>query len=87
MNPRIPQLVMVLCTSIKSEREVSNMAIMFTPLHSSMNHELLEEYVLVLCGQTAFSLLCWVGGKGSGYSSIEILCDRIARNWRVLTKR
>jgi len=39
-------------------------------------------------GQTpAFSLLCWVREKGSGYPSIEILCDRITRNWRVLTKR
>jgi len=26
-----------------------------------------------------------IGEKGSGYPSIEILCDRIARNWWVLT--
>ena len=32
---------------------------------------------LVSRGQTAFSLLCWVGGKGSDYPSIEILCDRV----------
>ena len=25
-----------------------------------------------------------LGGKGSGYPSIEILCNRIARNWQVL---
>ena len=34
-----------------------------------------------------FFFCVWVGKKGSGNSSIEILCDRIARNWWVLTKR
>ena len=41
----------------------------------------------LLRGQTAFFLCVWVGKKGSGNPSVEILCDRIARNWRVLMKR
>ena len=34
---------------------------------------------LVSHGQTAFFPSCWVGEKGSGCPSIEILCDKIAR--------
>ena len=41
------------------------------------------EWVVVSRGQTTFFLCVWVGKKGSGKPSIEILCDRIARNWRV----
>ena len=37
---------------------------------------------LVSRGQTAFFFCVWVGKKGSGNPSIEILCDKIARNWQ-----